>query len=1461
MQRKNRSKKIISAMLAFSMGICAIPPMNVLADVQTQVTGVVLTDNSSTTNYSTSYTIGVQWEDPQKNGEHTGAAITYDVLYKRGVSSTGGEDYYAANFPGTADKSYVIPPKAVNGLTNGSIYAFRVDATHLNKVVTTDADGNPVDTYVPSKATGAPSLYLTDIPVEAIGAGNSLTVTWENPKFDNSNVFDGYRIYYRKSTGTTMNTIYDAPYKQIKTNEASVTPDGKLKYTITDTMIVPLEYYDVAIMPTVGASNYPLRGDASTNYVGTNTVSVGTKQYAIYYPAAKTRQYATNKAYVSFPIHVEEFGSSQVRIFWDKISTTKPIKQINVWQAAGGSGADKQIGTISSSAVFDINYAFADRPLARTSYYLEIVYADGLTMKSDIAVFNPVFNDFSPYRPNIVQLEDNGVFPLRLDVTWKAFTRAPYGEEKETFPNTGIYLDKGVLYDFYISDSLTSFSDPKFYAKGPIINTVNASSLTEEPRTTDPLNPYVYSTAKNNINLSSYMSFNETTGDYVKVPFVDNKVYYVRVIARLVSDVTKTSLPSIASIYINPVNPIPTNPQMLASPPLTIKEIKNDKGVNTIDIQWDTKWLEVYDDATGTWNSLAGVADGKLVLGDAAKTATNKVLPLEAGAIDNIVDDKTAQNAIEQVQSKLRTLLAIPDGEPNVPVRVIDLKNAEYEIHTAKFDLAAAAGTNTTVANPYMAYINKINTDKTAWTKIKPNGEAPHLTFTVTDENAPNKGKLANNTAYIIFLRPVVNGIAAYYPSYVAGTTLNYTGPLNIIPTVPTVNDASKPVSGVNIDVVPQTDTELTVFWEYNENVTYEISFSDLLQNYPKNGQKIAVTDKNSVIKSDKTTGKKYVYMTLTGLFPDTTYYVWVRAIAGKNSSDYSNPVFIKTLDLLPPSPPSGLGLASADSISAYNKEKSTNLVPSGKDYLVLEWMLSPEEKKAAATSSVKGGSAEVLTSNVIVATYLAKFNGLLPNKEYYARAKTVLTVTKGAAAGASTRSLSYVVQLSPTPDFVDFIEITIPPLAAYDPDKNPNMKRKESAWTATIKLVTNKSTDEYDGDKDPNRYPLPAEDYEITYDKETDTLKFTFRSHKVGADGNNDNGVDQRFISRLVQGKVFSYNIDLTSYEGITPKNRVVEMPYSIFSAFDERKISFSVKADSLYYTLLPGALQTAEVKATKDVGKNSVAKLTFNANASGTPNLGYSELYLGKPQNVTAALITPTKTINLQSLEVPAKVEFAIDKASVSQGRNVSAYYKTANTVGWEMQNSAYNSLTGIVSSSTKAVGNYSVIAKMTPSNDPTDKYSADLGKVNKNLLVTDMGVFAPYVPVEANQFNRIVHAIATNKKSVAMNEAISDTEVQTLGKAGMLVSGTTISREAGINTLVRLYELKTKTSIKGYPTEASSRYPDTKDVDPKFKTAVLKAERLGLLGDSAKVSPKELLTFGEMYRILGYVFDDIE
>ena len=1468
-------KKSISITLATIMAVTAIP-VQVLANPQVPLVPAQfnLTQNSPIGGIG--YNITLNWQTPPPSP--SGAVHWpegYDILM-RNASLTNSFTGFAPAFlslatNATAINFYNQPINiAATAHPSGSILSFAVVPWHNH--IYTDADGNvtivrqnpPLSDI---NSAGQQRLFMTDIHVEQVDPdGTGVTLRWDNPRFNGQDVFTGYRLYSRVagSGGGWTPRI-----NNINSDTAGLTTEvigGRSFWQ----MIVPTTglqigvSYEFRVVPLVGA--IPFTG---------GNINIGTDLFIM---QMSGRDYYVSGVYLSPELAVAPSGSDFITLNWSAvpgatavyiIQSPNPIDITERGDFYPGINPPMNVVLQLSGAGINLTSHLMSRPNELT--YFVVLYVIGGDrsnfMLSNSVYFDPVFNDFVAYSPTIFTLTSNSPdTPLRLDMAWRAFTRPHYTEAERlnpTFGNypNGYYLDKNLIYEIFIADSLSllaELGEPNYVI--PAIELFprlgDSSGLHPAPGHSAPEPPgFVWYNNENH----PFLTF--TGADGVQ-PLIANRIYYVRIIARRLVNNAESDLvsePAYGGVFVPPTDPLELRPEMVPIRTLQ-QEGSNVVGDTYIGIQWNTRWLEAFNPLTNNWYDHIGMSGDDMVFGRPAWTATPNI-PLWRNDIAQAQDPR---NIITNV-------LGIDGSTPAAAfvTRYMNVPNVTYEVHVIAYD---------SIPGDKQDYMRMISENPGMWTNIAPGNISastidpgpqpltPHLFETVITGLTPN-------TTYVIFFRPVAaHGEPAWFPTYTMETTITARPDLDATPTVPILEVVRYYENGT----LRTTDHSITVRWPgtlANPDLYYYLFYSELLIDHPTGGGRIGISPEDIRERGEEyqrtINGNQvnFVYFTITGLFPDTLYHMWIRARIGANNSAYSNPVSERTEGIQPPPPPTGLGLGSIQSLEDYNTENQTDIERVTEESITVEFNRISQDvinRYGTITTgySVTGGTATWLESPSIHYTRLMNFLELNANRPHYVRARTILTVSRGPG-NTVIRNYSYEIQMSENPDFLDYISIILPELEAFDPTPG-QMIRVYSVWTDTVFFWTGMIDDEFDSNVNPDLFPLPDQDWEFTFNT-PGTLRKRLRSNQIGADGNRDNQVDQRFISRLVTNRTFNWNADLSQWHGpFSVNRRELEIPFGIIEAFDERQVNIEIDAGNMNLTIPYRALVNDAVRAMP--GLNRFTSVVISLDQTTAPATERQPGLYTAPHNLTVTFTEGSNSVVVQEFARPIEITMNMPAAHNPEHASISGYINNANSGGWSRIPSDASQILATptiptvgmgrvgVSFSTRQAGSYSVFS--TPAAIGFEGQNlAPMHRVNTQLNITDMPVFDENMSIHPNQFNQLVAAVARREQSVSMNQPLDQATFTSLGRAGLLVSGNTVSREEGISSLVRLLEARTGYPVAFFPGPNESSFADLSAVSPANNERLRKAEALGFI-TTPLINPTGDLTFGDMFHMLDII-----
>ncbi len=1425
------NKKFLSKIISTLLILNLLLPYVAFADLQGIVTDLDITNRSS--NDGADYSIEFDWTRPFPSGQadnnasgsdatNSHRATSYTLYYR---NTTKSEEYGSAkkidlddkvtnkdDISSTSNMNYLFNP---NYLEPGSIYSFYVDPTHKHMYDTTV---NGVQTTVEGDANKTNDniqevLFLTDIQVEAEINSSNLTVTWDNPTYMGREIFTGYKIYYQKG-GVEVGSIPDNPSVVVLSNDNELQKSGnKLTYTFEADNLEIGAVYAVKVEPMYNGSI--VREMTSPKIIIENTV------YKINFTS---REYRNNDAYVNPALYIMQEGLDYVRLYWDSLASSNlDISKLEIYSSKSQTFEQSVlIGSLEGESAKRINYWLSDIPDSLTYYKFIIYYNDGTklsTMDSNIVYFDPTIFEFDPYMPNILEVNVSQSNPKSINVFWEAFMRSAYTIEEEDAINAVVnkFVDKDLDYKIWITDDVSNYSQNAF--QDNYIKNIDATTLIEEEYVVDEVTNE--KTLVFNDTFTTYYDYVDGVSTLRAIE--ENKIYYIKVQAtrHLSGDLSQ---PAYYAVYITPSTPIITNPLSINKPPFKVKTDIN--GVEeitetSITVEWSTNWFEIYDESTNEWYSKVGVDEyGNIIFGDGVDNLpTSKVLYLDNETLfGGDINDSTLK-----VRDMLVSMGMSRSDVDVLAVRHMDITNSSYEIHTTTYE-------NMDKSNGYSSYLQTIKDDDTLWTSVigEENG-VRKLQHTVTTTNAPDTATLQPNTSYVIYFRNYIiendEKIYSEHPIYATATTLKDRSDLIITPPAQI------------IQFVSSTYDTVTFRWEYSTEIEYELKISNKLSDYTNGG--ISINNDELQQQKDIRTedGKTYIYYTVKNLFPETTYYAWIKATIGDKTSDWSTPENGTTKELSSPLKPRGVGIVSDEYLRAINIQNDTNYVTDDPSYLIYEWSRITEDDVNYGVNGITSvGTDEYFGIETYLTSYGAKFNNLKANTRYYFRVRTVLNAVRVDMGAAYY--YSYEVELSDNPQFKDSISFLVPN-HSLEVDGIDVLQIK-SDWTSTLSIISGKTGEEYDGEIDPDQYPMPLDDFDITYDEENDILTYEFRSTGMDSSGNENHSVDQRFITSLQQKGYFDFIVDVTDYNGIYPSTRIVEVPSSIMNAFIDTKTSLTIVSNNMEVSILPETFQSENML----LNNNSKAIFEFNVDTKNyTLNVG--ESFLSIPHNFKATISDGDNVKNISMFNNDIEISLIPSNLYDEIDKNVNMY---------ELQNDNFKmiqsnkSINGKYKAFTKVPNTYSLIAKSVANSQEIDD---SLYNVSNNLIISDMNYYVPEYDITTTQFNNIIYAVAMDSQEIAMNDTLTQTAYNHLGKSALLVSGTYVTNEKGIHSLIKLYELKTGSRIM--PTDVSN----INNVSVEYIESIQKAYEVEMFEEAPNF--KSNMTFGEFIYYIDVILSD--
>ncbi|MCL2385974.1 MAG: hypothetical protein FWC89_00350 [Defluviitaleaceae bacterium] len=1182
--------------------------------------------------------------------------------------------------------------------------------------------------------------------------------------------------------------------------------------------------------------------------------------------------------------------------------------------AAGRLGT---ISTYAGAGMIHNNETFVGPgiPSERRGFSLAIHFHDGTVLRTEVVVFDPLVAEFSPYRPEIVHLDHVG--EGRLSMEWLAFARFPavpaeVAQIPEGDPYRGRFVDTALYYEIFVSDNwedMSNMTTPLMTVRpGQLYGYRRLSPVQPEPLV--PVFDPTWQLFPNQF-ITQYQTF--TPQGIVTRDIRGNRVYFVRI--RAVREPGgQASSWAYGSVYVPPLDPLLVTPEMISSPPVQI--VTAEITETSIPLQWDIRYLEVMQpnlSATDrylfrnphpyrdVWHTVIGATrevvpnrpnDVRLIYGRSAtyinfiqedphptaapryRFLNNMINAAHRTRLLGLEDFPMNVNQPEEVAPFLRDArtqmysflstewgYAPAAGAPPMALRIQDTYNFSYQIHAVPYQTVRRT------AGGFDAYRDSLN--PAAWRSIgRPDVEDGVARHVVTG--------LTPNTPYIIFIRPyvMISGqmIHAAYPTYVIGTTV-------VVPDRP-VPTPTTPV----LFPVPRytTRNQVGVRWRVQADMVYQLRISHLFTDYSAGGTPINISwedvqaaldgevveleNPRALLDVQYVGDVPYFHLRIQERFPYTTYYIWAFALGVDEDgnvqtqpSEPSNPVDIRTLDIEPPPPPRNLQRATSTILAAFNRYNSTTHRNDEPETLIISFnrifadfrddMGNPRPRATGGTAS--GGAANSLDlpnvpdTDAYAQIHLIRFAELRANRQHHVRARTILTVQRG-----QPDVYSYEIQVADNEDFLDAITFIIPPLVGLDPI---NMRRAHSVWVY-VDLYTGVDDGDFDEAHHPDQYPLPERDWELTYDRGTQTLTWRFRTNQRGADGRLDQNVDQRFITQLVRDRVFTFTADMTSYNNMPISNREIIIPESIVRAFAGQNITFEILTGDTNILIPPGAFDTAQVRSLP-AGVGTYYRIAINSTLAGMPPLQTNTEFATVPQRFSVTASTPNRSAPLTSFARPIGIVLPVEPHITPDGLRTGLFVNDTGTASWRDTqghfNFSQNTLSATISNPTTFAGISRATPPMAAPNHPTN---TAMERVSSRMTFTDMVAFNPNANVTANQFNNIVNALIHGNTSVSLSASLSPANARSLGNARLLAPQD-LTQEVALDIMVRLYENRTRQILT--PMSPAASIPGLQNANPNLHNNLRKAADIGFV--TGPIEPNAPLTMGALMNMVDIIILD--
>lgn len=992
-----------------------------------------------------------------------------------------------------------------------------------------------------------------------------------------------------------------------------------------------------------------------------------------------------------------------------------------------------------------------------------------------------------------------------MNLVWSTFKYTDYKVGSPTYGEK--VADFNTIYDIWVTDDINALNSAP---------TVKSNLRFDASADTEGI---IKDTTGKSIGLSTFIEeyYRAETNKLEKL--IPGQVYYIKLVAKKeYTSGMEVSEPKLLTVYYGYDGDLFPPPAM-STPPLKAKEITDE----SITLEWREEWYEVTSATpTGTLDAwrykVWAEENGQL----------HKNTPVSTNSKEFELNSLTELNS-------LRDYIGTGNFKSNYISRKIDLGKDPYGVSDVKYKLLRLEYKNVSKELQIVReqqpnytlddYVNDLVTKGEAGVDLK--WKDISVTSDPADANKIyyKEEALQANELYLFLVKPyreMANGklLMNYYPAALVVSTLDKTDPLQPTPTVPSLGVESG-----------YSDVELKVYWDYNNAFDYEIVYAtqedvtkakpvewNILDNY-KEEQVPQFIDNYSIVVND--------------LFPDTTYFFWIRAKSKANNKEslWSNAAIGKTKDLDAPPPPRAVGMGSTEAIKKHNIPK-----PVDTDYITVEWVLNDEDpdrltedkKPTSGTPKIEKEFSYIIeiADNPIFldamrteigkdtigsedndikiwAKNLVQANKLIANRVYYVRMKTKVRVK------------------------------------STDSDKE--IVKESLNYSPTIFIITKDSADEYDGVIDPSREILPEKDYELIYDKKKKLLQFRFRSDFIG-----DNNVDQRLIARLLDKRMTTYEVDVRKFKTYPIEKWQVIIPDTVMQAFVENKISLYINGGGYALDLPYSTFADSRKPSAYQYGRKPTYSIEVGLLSDYYQKKNYPK-YSPVPMSSSFDVVFNVKNDLMDYNMVYAEDEFTVKLRPKSRYQyidaNADAFIFDTETLVWSAANAVMDQLEGLVSFKTGVIGEYGLFAANKPSKKVEHWSEPSRLNVMKEFNITGYEKnYNPNGAVDVKAVANVAYGILMEQRDIVLTTNPSDQQLYSLRRGGFLQDmklTNNISRQQGLDVLVRTYE-----AYKG-----EQIFVPVGTSNP----TVYKGYTAGLLKENKLDQSQGSLTYGELFYML--------
>lgn len=1326
------------------------------------------------------------------------------------------------NIPGYSldDEEYQWIPIDGNRLDNGTLYETRIIPYHYHKTVDSDGKEGPDVWAKRTNEIPASEYVLTNFDTRIEGKAGSLEISWEDTGYHGMQYQIGYiqGNYEGKSLSeieqesgnnriSRINLNADSP--GVESYRDPQTGKSRFKYTISGENISMGQIYSAYVVSiTDRIENKTILKNMTSPKIVTATTEIG--------------------------LEVFNNGKDKIRLEWDgqiaqgTVGEYK-LEKAEIMEYTGGSEDGRVIATLHGKEGVSLGYYEYREPKESTYYQLILTYRLGdktLISKTSKVLYVPGELRTKPATPEIpkpigpntvVESGNKGEFLLPGDSLsdvpnidlWKhdhTFHANMVTPPNLNFVWSAYKEDLSLLYDIWVTDDIG-------------VTTSDAVPIIQDLSFNNGKNPQdvLYNRDRDEVIGFKHTLREYYNSDMQRLPLTPNKVYYIKIVAKKpYGSEYEPSLPATVTILFGPDGEV-FAPPTISKPPLKIAP--EGVGTTSITLSWLEIWHEIMardfnkypkdqQEKAKEWNAKVytktPTSTGPAILFKHEEGTREHILARkdDIGIIKNIVGhDYYAKNYID---------------------RTVNLgKNVKYEYKYMPYEeiLQGLAAYNATTNNKkdvegYIEMLMKNEQDPDqdyGWKDINPK--------TVEDEHYTSwrqhtQDNLKPNTSYVFFVRPYsydYDGakLQASLPTWIVGTTLPDGEMEEGKPTVPVLSLHGK------------GDTHISVEWKYNKAFDYEIVYSRLED--PDKAIVWPFEISEDVTDSNYVEDGGTAVVEIDGLFPDTTYNVWIRAKQKKGNqlSAWSNPVTARTDLLGAPTAPAGLGIASYNSILEVGRDFKPvesnhitvewerngpdkdldNTDQGGKNvekqyYYLIEIADNPEflDRKSALvghdTVGGKEGNAEILSRTMVY------FDELIANRPYYVRAKTRLI--------------------------------------AYDNENNREIVM-ESDYTPFIRIITKPSQEEYDGEDKMNEVIYP-EKIEESYDGETWIYEIMDT---------------QKVIDEMVRGDEFRYLIPVQKYRGVhDAKYRVIRIPQPVISSLIRRRMELEIRTNILDIQIPAKALEASMMKTSAD-GMVEFVFETLSPDSMHGMSMGYEYGFLSRPEKMGITSKSSRGIAPITTVDALMKVRINMPYQHDYMYRNLGGY--TYDTIGgqWKKGNHTFDKNKMQLVYTTGSIGTYAVYEK---SRLPV--YDGSLSPSMQNIVgkYDIVGLGSKYTPssqVRTPEYINIMLGIAEKKSQIHPDASLTSSEISRASNSGIYTGNvnSVLTQEAAISGVIKLYELSHGIAIRPQTNRSVS------NISSSYRTNIQKAYTIGLIDN---IEPKQAINYKQLFDLIEQVIE---